>query len=78
MASHGHGDRPTIDMEIIKVPTHIWEWHVFGEPPGPKSFLNSYIAVKLPWEVPWLRRAITRVLLGSKWYRLNADGSRAE
>ena len=42
----------------------IWQWNVFG---GEPVLLQGNI----PWEVPLWRRLLTKVLLGSKWVRLD-------
>ena len=44
-------------------PNPTWEWVIFGN--------RNLITVTLVDEVPWWRRTLTRIFLGSKWRKLS-------
>lgn len=51
---------PVVSGSIIALPKATWVWHVFG--------YNLWV-VRLNIDVPWWRRMLTRILLGSVWER---------
>jgi hypothetical protein len=50
-------DKPTFWSDT----PNVWEWDVFG---------GGLMVAKTPFEVPWWRRVLTRIFLGSTWRRL--------